>query len=131
MLDEINVGMIGEALMTVTDEMTARMQGSGSLEVLATPAMIALMEAAACNTLNPYLEEGMTSVGIEVAVRHVSASPVGERIRAEATIIGVEGRRIMFELRAWDERELIGEGSHIRYVIDIERFFSRLRGETD
>jgi predicted thioesterase len=131
MLEEINVGMLGEAIATVTDELTARMQGSGNLEVLATPAMVALMEAAACNALNPYMEEGMTTVGIEVNVRHLSASPVGERIRAEATVIGVEGRRVLFEVRAWDERELIGEGNHTRYVIDIERFFARLRGEEE
>lgn len=130
MSDEINVGMVGESRATVTDNLTAKTMGSGNLPVFATPAMIALMEAAAVAAVASYLEPGQTTVGIQIDVEHIAASPVGEKVRAEAEIIAIEGKRIVFAVRAWDEQEMIGEGTHTRYLIDEEKFMARVRGNT-
>lgn len=130
MSDELQVGMTGESQVTVTSDLTAKKMGSGSLLVYSTPAMIALMEAAAVNAIDPYLETGQTTVGIQIEVRHISASPIGENVRAEAEIIGVEGKRIIFAVRAWDEQEMIGEGSHTRYLIDEEKFMERVQSNS-
>ncbi|MGB1285090.1 MAG: thioesterase family protein [Aggregatilineales bacterium] len=122
----LRVGLIGESLATVDEESTALYMGSGSLEVYATPALVTLMESAAVIAIDPELSEGFTTVGIEINVRHLSATPVGERVVAMAEVTRVEGRRVTLEVRAWDERELIGEGVHTRYVINIEQFMDRL-----
>lgn len=127
----LRVGLIGEAITSVTDELTAIHMGSGSVNVYATPALIALMEAAAVSAIDPYLAEGHTSVGIEVSVRHVSATPIGERIVAMAEVTRIDGKRIILEVRAWDERELIGQGTHTRYIINAEEFMARLSSKSD
>jgi predicted thioesterase len=115
----------------VTSELTAVAMASGSLEEYATQSMIALMEAAAVSAIDPYLATGNASVGIEVDVQHLSATPIGEQITAMAEVTRVDGKRVTLELRAWDERELIGQGIHIRYIIDAEEFLSRLGGKKD
>lgn len=123
---ELHVGARGDRTGFVTDDLTALSMGSGTLPVLATPAMITLMEAAAVTAIEALLPEGQSSVGIEVNVRHLSATPVGEEIIASAIVTEIEGKRITFEVRAWDRKELIGEGTHVRYLIDEARFMARL-----
>lgn len=125
-MEDITIGLIGEKMTTVSPEMTAAYLGSGTLEVFATPAMIALMEAAAVAAIDSRLPAGMSSVGIAVDIQHMAATGVGEEVRAHAEVIDVEGRRVSFTVRAWDEHDLIGEGTHIRYIIDVERFMKRL-----
>ena len=88
--------------------------------------MIALMEAAAVSAIEPYLLEGRTSVGIEINVQHLSATPVGERITAMAEVTRIDGKRVILEVRAWDEREIIGQGTHTRYIISIDEFMARV-----
>lgn len=122
----LRMGLIGEAITTVTEEQSALSMGSGNLRVFATPAMIALMEAAAVAAIDPTLEEDRASVGIEINVRHVAATPLGERVTAMAEITRIDGKRITCEVRAWDENSLIGEGTHTRYIIDIDRFMEKL-----
>lgn len=122
----LRVGMIGESVVNVTSEHTALAMGSGSLKVFATPAMAIQMEAASVSAIDPYLPAGMTSVGIELKIRHLAATPIGEQIVSMAEITRIDGRRIVLEVRCWDERELIGEGNHIRYVIDADEFMARL-----
>ena len=126
MTHPFSVGARSDQTVLVTDDLTAVAMGSGSLPVLATPAMIALMEAAALAAIDPLLPEGQSSVGIEVNVRHLSATPVGEEIIASAIVTQIDGKRVTFEVRAWDRKELIGEGTHVRYIIDEVRFMSRL-----
>lgn len=126
MATALHVGARGDQTITVTDDLTAVAMGSGSLPVLSTPAMIALMESAALAAIDSLLPEGQSSVGIEINVRHLSATPVGEEIIASAIVTQIDGKRITFEVRAWDRRELIGEGTHVRYIIDELRFMSRL-----
>lgn len=121
----INPGSKGEKSTTVTPELTARHIGSGGLDVYATPAMIALMEAAAVTVLDPLLPEGQGSVGVALDVKHLAATPLGHTVRAEAEVTAVDGKRVTFTVRAWDDRELIGEGTHTRYIIDTARFMER------
>ncbi len=122
---EITVGMKGEAFTQVEREDTAAEVGSGSLLVYATPCMVALMEGAACEAIADAIAEGQTSVGTELNIRHVSATPVGLEVRAEAVVTAVEGRVITFDVKAYDEAGLIGEGTHKRSVISAQKFLER------
>lgn len=128
-MDNIRIGLIGERSATVTSSLSAVEMGSGSLEVYATPAMIALMEGAAVAALAPCLAKNQSSVGVAVEVQHVAATPLGQRVRARAEVIAIEGRQVIFKVQAWDEKELIGEGLHRRVVIDVDRFMTRVRGK--
>jgi predicted thioesterase len=118
-----------ERMVTVSADLTATHFGSGAVEVYATPAMISLMESAALEAIVPYLEEGQTSVGVLVDIRHLAATPVGEKVRARAEVIAVEGRKITFSVTARDEHELIGEGRHTRMIVEKERFLERVRSK--
>lgn len=122
---EIIVGMKGEATTLVEKEDTAAEVGSGSLLVYATPCMVALMEGAACEAIAPAMAEGQTSVGTELNIRHVSATPVGLEVRAEAEVTAVEGKVITFQITAYDEAGVIGEGTHKRCVINSQRFLDK------
>ncbi len=101
--------------------------GSGSLQVFSTPSLVALMENAAIRAIEAGIEEEFSSVGIEMSVKHIAATPLYETVTALAEVTRVEDRRITFEVRAWDDRELIGEGTHVRYIIHVERFLARLQ----
>jgi len=126
----VRVGLIGESITTVTSKETAKTLGSGTLNVYATPAMIALMEAASVAAIESYLDDNYTSVGIQIHVRHVAATPIGEHITAIAEVTRVDDKRVTFEVRAWDEHELIGEGTHVRYIIEADEFMTGLRGSS-
>lgn len=119
-------GLRYESVATVGNGNTAVGMGSGDLPVFATPAMAALMENAAMMAVAGHLPAGATTVGTEIGVSHVKASPVGARITASAELVEVDGRRLVFAVRAWDERGTIGEGSHTRFVVDRDRFMSKL-----
>jgi predicted thioesterase len=118
----VSVGLRGEAAVTVDQRNTAIAMGSGNVPVFATPALIALMERAAVNALRRHLDEGEDSVGVAVAVRHLAPTPVGKRVRAEAEVTAVEGRRVTFAVRAFDAVEKVGEGTHERMLVDREGF---------
>jgi fluoroacetyl-CoA thioesterase len=123
---EIKIGLTGELSEVVTDELTASALGSGLVAALATPAMIALMENASVSAIREYLEVGETSVGIEVNVKHLAATPVGMLVRARAEVLSVDRRRVTFRVEAWDGKERIGEGTHVRAVVDEARFKERI-----
>jgi len=110
----------------VTDKNTATAVGSGSLDVFATPMMIALMEQAACECIAANLETGQTSVGTQINVAHTAASPLGVVISATAKITAVDGRKISFMITAHDGVNEIGNGTHERFIIDAERFMNKL-----
>lgn len=122
---EITVGMTGLASTTVEREDTAYEVGSGSLLVYATPCMVALMEGAACEAIAEALPEDKTSVGTQLNIAHLSATPVGMEVRAEATVTEVDGNTITFEITAYDEAGKIGEGTHKRAVVTTQRFLDR------
>ena len=121
---EIQVGMKGEASTLVERADTAYEVGSGSLMVYATPCMVALMEDAACDALEG-LPEGKTSVGIELNIQHISATPVGLEVRAEAEVTAVDGNAITFQVTAYDEKGKIGEGTHKRFIVTSQRFLDK------
>ena len=123
---EITVGMKGEVSTLVEREDTALEVGSGSLLVYATPCMVALMEGAACEAIAEALPEGKTSVGISLDIAHLSATPVGLDVRAEAEVTAVEGNTITFQLTAYDEAGKIGEGTHKRAIISTQRFLDKV-----
>ena len=122
---EIIVGMKGEAFTEVERADTAYEVGSGSLMVYATPCMVALMEGAACEALAEALPEEQTTVGIELNIQHLSATPVGHEVRAEAEVIAVDGKIITFELRAFDEAGEIGKGTHKRCIVNSQKFLDK------
>ena len=123
----IEVGLKYESQTVVSTTNTANTLGSGDMEVFATPAMIALMENAAMMAVAPHLDEGTSTVGIEMATSHIKASPIGATITASAELISAEGRKLSFKVKAWDEQGVIGEGNHTRFVVDRERFLSKVK----
>lgn len=122
---EITIGMKGQASTQVERADTALEVGSGSLLVYATPCMVALMEGAACDALCGALAEDKTTVGVELSISHLSATPVGMEVRAEAEITAVEGNFITFDVTAYDETGKIGEGVHKRAVVTVQKFLDR------
>ena len=123
---EITIGMKGEAATLVEREDTAYEVGSGSLLVYATPCMVALMEGAACEAIEEALPEGKTSVGTSLSISHISATPVGLEVRAEAEVTEVDGNTITFQVTAYDEAGKIGEGTHKRAIISSQRFLDKV-----
>lgn len=127
---ELKPGIRGVATVKVTPELTANRVASGVVEVYATPYMIGLMERAASEGVQPYLPPGQSTVGTLLNVTHIAATPVGLTVRAEAELVEVEGRRLVFRVVAYDDVEKIGEGRHERYIIDEARFLSRVARKT-
>lgn len=123
---EITVGMKGKVESFVEREDTAQEVGSGSLLVYATPCMVALMEGAACEAIAEALPEGKTSVGTELNISHLSATPVGLEVYAEAEVTEVSGNTVTFQLTAYDEAGKIGEGTHKRAIITAQRFLEKV-----
>ena len=121
----IEIGAKATAELTVCPEHTAKVVGSGELDVFATPMMAALMEKAAYLAIASYLPEGDSSVGCELKISHVSATPVGMTVRAEAEVTAVEGKMIHYTVKAFDECGLIGEGTHVRAIVHSDRFVQR------
>jgi fluoroacetyl-CoA thioesterase len=123
----IESGLVGEAALMVGETHTASHLGSGGVDVLATPVMVALMEDAARSSVDSMLDQGQISVGVNLNISHLAATPVGMRVTAHAELVAVEGRRLTFKVEAHDEREKIGEGTHIRAIINLDRFMARLQ----
>jgi fluoroacetyl-CoA thioesterase len=124
---DLPAGLTGTAELMVGEQHTAPRIGSGRIRVLATPVMINLIEAAALAAVEQSLPEHHQSLGTHLDITHVAATPVGMRVRATAKVLRVEGRTIYFEVRADDERELIGEGTHERVVVNLDRFDKRVQ----
>ncbi|QKG80026.1 thioesterase family protein [Tenuifilum thalassicum] len=124
---EFNIPLKVEYTATeiVTKENTASKYGSGLVDVFATPAMVALMEKAALNAVLPYLPDGFNTVGTEVCVKHTKATPMGWEVSSKATLIAVDGKKLTFEVVAWDKEGEIGRGTHNRYIIDSKRFMEK------
>ena len=121
----MELGIKGTAETVVIYENTAAAVGSGALEVFSTPSMIALMEKASRELVQPYLEDGQSTVGTRLEVSHVAASPIGAHIRAESTLVEIDRRMLTFEVKAYADGELIGEGRHQRCIIYAERFMEK------
>ena len=122
---EITVGLKGEVFTQVEREDTAKEVGSGDLLVYATPCMVALMEGAACEAIAECLSDSQTSVGTGLNIEHISATPVGLEVRAEAEVTEVNGKVITFALRAYDEAGEIGRGTHTRVLVNSQKFLEK------
>lgn len=118
-------GLTGTASGEVTSANTAIALGSGDVPVFATPALAGLMEAAAVDALGDVLDAGQTTVGVQLDIQHLAATPVGMTVRAEARLMTVEGRRLTFRVSATDDTEQIGVGTHQRVIVDRDRFMQR------
>ena len=126
----LKVGLRGEASLTVGTNDTAPRIGSGRIPVMGTPVMINLIEAAALDAVEHVLGEGHQSLGTHLDVSHVAATPIGMRATAEAELVEIDGRKLTFAVRAHDEGGLIGEGRHMRVVVNVARFEERLKAKT-
>ncbi|MGH2518141.1 MAG: thioesterase family protein [Ktedonobacterales bacterium] len=122
----LEVGMRGEAELVVTEQETAAAFGAGGVRVFGTPVMIGLMENAAWQLVQPLLNDGETTVGTLVHVRHLAATPVGGHVVATAELVEIDGRRLVFRVTARDDTQLIGEGTHERARVLLDRFLAKL-----
>ena len=125
----LEVGITGSLERTVRDEDTASTIGSGSLAVLATPIMIAAAEQACADLVQPLLDEGMSTVGTRLDIRHLAPTPVGMKYRVDCELSAVNGRVLSFNVLINDERERVGEGTHERVIINEERFLKKALGK--
>lgn len=123
----IEVGIRNEEKFVVEEHMTAASLGSGSLSVLSTPFMIALMEGVALRSVKPHLEEGQSTVGIEVHVRHLASTPVGSTITVRSELNGVDRKKLIFSVYAENEQGPIGEGSHTRFIVSNSKFLDKAK----
>lgn len=130
-LNDLKIGAENTVYSKVETPVTAASMGSGSLDVLATPAVVALMEKAACELLEPYLDEGVTSVGTKISINHTSASPKGASIKATAVLTGIDGRKFCFDVSAYDNAGLIAKGTHERYSVKWEYFMKKTLDKLD
>lgn len=113
----------------VTEKNSAKTMGSGLLDVYATPSMVALMEGCCHESITSELEEGWGSVGTSLNIKHVSATPIGMEVRCESELVKVDGRALTFEVKAYDEKGLIGEGVHERFLIQNDKFMSKTQSK--
>lgn len=126
---DIKLGSSYTVDINVNKEDTALAQGSGEIEVFATPRLVSIMEKAAVNAVSPYIDEGYTTVGTRIDIKHIAATPVGMKVKAYAELLEVDGKRLVFKVEAFDEVEKIGEGIHERYIVNIDRFLNKAKGK--
>ena len=123
----MEIGLTYTSTTVVDNSNTAAALGSGDMDVFATPAMVALMENAAMKAVAPHLEQGQTTVGTQITTSHIKASALGATISATATLTAVDGRSLTFSIVASEGDKTIGEGTHTRFIVDRERFLSKLK----
>ena len=121
----LNTGIKGAQSVVVSEENIASTVGSGDLPVFATPAMIALIERTASQSVQPYLELGSSTVGTHLDVEHSSATPVGMTVVCETELVEIDRRRLVFRVRVYDAKGDVGSGTHERFVVDSRRFMEK------
>ncbi len=126
-MTSLHAGLSGEKEIEVTLAVSATHMGSGSMGVFATPAMVGLIERTAMELVQPALAEGETTVGVEVSVRHLAATPLGMHVRARVVLESIEGRFLNFSAQVFDDKEKVGEGTHKRAIIRSQSFMARVR----
>jgi predicted thioesterase len=125
-MKELQSGLVFEIESKVTQEESAKVLGSGSLDVFGTPAMALLVEQACMQMVEAYLPAGHTSVGVELQIKHLAPTPLGDLVRVRAEVVELTDRLIQYKAKIWDSTELIGEANHKRAIIDVDRFLSRV-----
>ena len=124
-------GLVGHAELTVGNEHTAPHVGSGAVPVLATPVLVNLLEAAALDAAERFVPAGQQTVGVRLDIRHFAATPVGMNVRAQAEVIHLDGRMILFRVWAEDDVELVADGTHERIIITLDKFDARMRAKSE
>jgi predicted thioesterase len=122
---KLQPGLVGEKKELVTVENTAIKYGSGDVPVFATPALVGLMEGASINAVDRFLPEGFCTVGISISISHSAATPIGLTVIARAELIEVDGRRLVLKVEGFDDQEKVGEGTHERYVVQMDKFMQK------
>lgn len=122
---KLQTGIKGKQIIKVDETNTARTMGSGTLDVFATPAMIALMEQTAWKSVEAELEEGAGTVGTFLEISHDAPTPLGMEVTCESELTAVNGRELIFEVKAYDERGTVGKGIHKRFIINEQRFMEK------
>ena len=125
-MSELSSGVRGAQQETVTEKNIASALGSGGLAVYATPCMITLMEYCAMESVRPYLQQGSSTVGTRLDIKHLAATPIGMTVRCETELIEIDRRRLVFLCRAFDDAGLIGEGTQERFIVDDEKFMEKV-----
>lgn len=121
----LKTGIKNTLTIKVTNDKTAKVLGSGTLDVFATPAMVALMEQTAAQSVQPLLENGVTSVGTKINVEHLSADPVGIEVTCESTLVEIDNRRLVFDIVVSDKHSVVGKAYHERFLIKSESFMTK------
>ena len=126
MIEDLKVGMTNRFDKLVTEDDTAKKLASGTIEVFSTPMMVAMMECAAKDLVQPFLENGYSTVGTSLNIKHIAATRVGKKVWAIAKLTEIDRKRLVFTIDAYDEDKKIGEGTHERYIIENEKFIAKL-----
>ena len=121
----LTIGLKAKNELEVTYNVTAKNINSGLLEVLSTPSVIALMESTSVDAVQSLLPEGYSTVGTSVNIKHLAATPIGMKVTAEAELIEIDNRKLTFRIHAFDEKELVSEGLHERFIVNNERFLDK------
>ncbi len=127
----MEIGIKGNCELVVTEEVSAKTMGSGTLDVLATPAMVALMEKTAWTSIQNELEEGSGTVGISMNITHDAPTPLGMKVHCESELVAVDGRKLTFKVEAFDEKGSIGKGVHERFIINSSKFQAKANSKKD
>ncbi len=127
----MEIGIKGNCEFVVTEEVSAKTMGSGTLDVLATPAMVALMEKTAWTSIQNELEEGSGTVGISMNITHDAPTPLGMKVHCESELVAVDGRKLTFKVEAFDEKGSIGKGVHERFIINSSKFQAKANSKKD
>ena len=131
MANELHEGIMGSSETMVNESNTALIMGSGELEVFATPAMVALMEKAAAESVKPYIDGNSTTVGTMLQIEHVAATPSGVSVRCESELCHIDGRKLIFNVTAYDNAGIIGKGRHERFIVEKERFMKKAESKKE
>lgn len=126
MFEGIIVGLELEATKTVKNSDSAKKYGSGLIDVFSTPALVAFAENTCMNLILKFLPKAYTTVGYEVNIKHLKATPIGMNVKCSAKLIEVDARKLSYEFKAYDENGLIGEGTHIRFIVDKKKFLEKI-----
>ncbi|MDD3875099.1 MAG: thioesterase family protein [Bacteroidales bacterium] len=127
MKNQLKTGIKGEHTMTVRIKDTASQYGSGLIDVFATPAMVGLMETTAQKSVQKFLPEGHITLGIEISVKHIKATPVGQKVTCFSELTHIDDRKLTFSLTAFDENDEIGSGTHQRFIVDKDKFLKKIK----
>lgn len=130
MLKELRIGLKAKSEQIVTEDMLASKVGSGLVDVFSTPKLVALIEQAASEAVKDYLPDGDVSVGININIDHLAATPLGMKVRAEAELVAIDKKRLTFKVKAYDQVDLIAQGDHQRYVVNRQKFMSNVENKS-